>query len=305
MTHTLTAPTAPTMNHPTPNVSNVKHVSVPMAELEALAATPGSFLAATLPEWRKTLAATDGLIIHIAVTETCERYHDGDSTHITNVEAVVWHPVLGKATRKVLHWQPSTGSPTIRTPFSVNATPEVLEAYTKWYTEQFLPAAEAEYVKAQVSARTHKVECAIDEIRSTIRRGDVVTVARGRKYAKGLTGKVFWLGQDNYGNTKAGIATSDRRDVSGRNLDVAWVALANLDKTPTGGDAARIGELQAELALIGTKAFQDTLRGDIARKYSVVGSGMAHYWFAYTLDGRLAAGWASGEGCFEFKHFRV
>lgn len=73
----------------------------------------------------------------------------------------------------------------------------------------------------------HDVFHAIQAHRSP-KPGKQMVVARGRKVPKGTVGVVFWLGEDSYGNAKAGIRTSDEKD--GRKWkDVVWVAARHLE----------------------------------------------------------------------------
>lgn len=60
------------------------------------------------------------------------------------------------------------------------------------------------------------------------RNGKQMVVARGRKVPKGTVGVVFWLGQDSYGNAKAGLRTSDEKD-GHKWKDVVWVAARHLE----------------------------------------------------------------------------
>lgn len=62
----------------------------------------------------------------------------------------------------------------------------------------------------------------------TFRSGKRVKVARGRKIPIGTEGVIFWMGVDNWGKQKLGIATSDRK-VGGKFADVQWVAASNCD----------------------------------------------------------------------------
>lgn len=278
MTTTLTtAPTArtTTMNHP--SNPNKRHFTKPLSEFK-----PNPWAPHQLDQWAKDLAATDGLILSINIETEEYRGFDDWSTS-TNAVAVVWHPATGRAARRTLH-SFSGVTDTLHTPFAVNATPEVLEAYAKWYTEAFLPDQAQQFLAGQQRVRRSKIEARMAEIQSSIRRGDTVTVVRGRKHPKGLTGKVFWLGQDNFGNTKAGVATSDRRDTSGRNIDVIWVAVANLDKVVVGEEAKVIAELTEELAALYRPAYTAKVVADFVRENAAVGTLAAKYWWNYSLD---------------------
>lgn len=56
-----------------------------------------------------------------------------------------------------------------------------------------------------------------------IRKGQTVTVVKGRKVAKGTTGTIIWVGEDDWGNTRIGI-----KDSSGT---VHWTAASNVEAT--------------------------------------------------------------------------
>jgi len=60
----------------------------------------------------------------------------------------------------------------------------------------------------------------------TIEKGREVEVFKGRKVKVGTVGRVFWIGNSQYG-LRLGIATSDRKNSRGGNKDVAWVAEGN------------------------------------------------------------------------------
>lgn len=70
-------------------------------------------------------------------------------------------------------------------------------------------------------------------------KGDLVTVVKGRKVAKGTTGTLFWIGQKaTYGGysrwsqtevTKCGVALDDEKDERGFYKNVAWTYLENLE----------------------------------------------------------------------------
>ena len=275
MTTTLTAAPTTTMNHP----SNPKkrHFTKPLAEFK-----PNPWAPHLQEQWAKDLAATDGLILSINVETEEYRGFDDWSTSTVAV-AVVWHPATGRAARRTLHTF-SGVTDTLHTPFAVNATPEVLEAYAKWYTEAFLPDQAQQFLAAQQRVRSSKIKDRMAEIQSSIGRGDTVTVVRGRKHPKGLTGKVFWLGQDNFGNTKAGVATSDRRDASGRNIDVIWVAVANLDKVVEVEEGEVLSAYAEELAALYRPAYTAKVVSDFVRENAVVGTLTAKYWWNYALD---------------------
>ena len=87
---------------------------------------------------------------------------------------------------------------------TVDATPEVLEAYRVWRDRK---DAEARKLAAEREA-------------ATVRMGRSVRVARGRKVPIGTIGDVFWMGQNQWG-LRCGI-----RDADGK---THWTAAKNLD----------------------------------------------------------------------------
>ena len=89
-------------------------------------------------------------------------------------------------------------------------------------------------------------------IRHEVCKGKIVKVNRGRKVAKGTTGKVFWIGENSYGRT-VGIALTPRLcQKAGRNgrmfdsyVDVVFVSMANVDVVGSESDAALAAALEA------------------------------------------------------------
>lgn len=95
----------------------------------------------------------------------------------------------------------------------VDATPEVRQAYAAWEAERL----ERERLAQEAKAERKRLE-AIEREKKAVRKGRRVRVIRGRKTPKGTEGVVFWMGRG-----RVGLALTDRRDQTGRNLDVAWV----------------------------------------------------------------------------------
>jgi len=94
----------------------------------------------------------------------------------------------------------------------VDATPAAVAAHAAWMAARAAEKAAAEEARLEAQAE--------DRIRE-VRRGCRAVVARGRKVARGTEGRVFWLGQNDYG-WRAGLETDDGQTV--------WVALNNLDR---------------------------------------------------------------------------
>ena len=106
----------------------------------------------------------------------------------------------------------------------VDCDPEIIAQWTRECEEKRQREEKARYEReAQVR-------------RSEVVVGKIVRVNRGRKVAKGTTGKVFWIGNNGYGQS-VGIALTPRKGMkSGRNgrsyesfLDVVFVSLTNVD----------------------------------------------------------------------------
>lgn len=108
---------------------------------------------------------------------------------------------------------------------TLDATPEVLEAYSAWTAGRQRGEARARALAYYDERQREEIEAR----NNPAVRGRYVRVSRGRKVPIGTEGLVFWIGQDNYGGTKIGIATSTREDSRGRFADVVWTAAKNCD----------------------------------------------------------------------------
>lgn len=128
------------------------------------------------------------------------------------VYATVWDEERQETTEYTLELHDSCGG--VYASAEVDATPEVLVKYEAYKARKELDRQE--------SARLKEIE-RFEIEHNKVERGKRMMVTRGRKVAKGTTGKVFWLGVDHWGNTKAGLALSDERDSRGRYSDVVWV----------------------------------------------------------------------------------
>lgn len=117
------------------------------------------------------------------------------------------------------------GASTYNIVAKVDATPEVMEAYSAWKLGEKLGQ---NYARA-ISLYDRRQEEEISARKNPAVRGRYVRVSRGRKVPIGTEGLVFWTGEDNYGNIKIGIATSTREDSRGRFVDVVWTAAKNCD----------------------------------------------------------------------------
>ena len=154
--------------------------------------------------------------------------------------------------------------------WEVDATPEAVAAYNEWMLEVGIPQAADEKAKETRRKQWAALKGQIDSILSPEpRKGQVWEVVKGRKFAKGTRGKLFWSGTNQWGES-FGLATSDRKDEQGRNTDAIFVASGNLAYVPTDEDNAEVALLEQEIAALdsyesrccalfieeGTKAFK-------------------------------------------------
>lgn len=122
----------------------------------------------------------------------------------------------------------------------VDCDPEIIAQWTR-ECEEKRQRMEAEHRES--TARAYRAE---------VVNGKIVSVNRGRKVPKGTTGKVFWIGNNGYGQS-VGIATSTRKGMKpGRNgrsyesfLDVVFVSMANVDVVGAESDTALAAALTA------------------------------------------------------------
>lgn len=206
----------------------------------------------------------------LAVTgETGDWSHWDDYGVYSHVRLIVWNPAKGQAEQYVVYSRPYRYD-SIPSPFEVDASPEYQAAYAKWYAETYLPPIVAQSAKWDVGVESRKLSERIGSIQSDIQRGSLVTVVRGRKYAHGLTGKAFWMGQDKFGGTKVGVALSDRKDGQGRNADVMWIALGNLSKVLSPEEQSEVNELEARIK--GIMASEAERAAHYTAQYAVPGS---------------------------------
>lgn len=221
------------------------------------------------------LEQLDGLILKtftMAVT-----YTGGfDMETETQVEqrAVVWDAAAGEAKLMTLMvWDlRSHLDPYMKSPFVPNASEAVQKAYVEWYAKTYLPKTAAESATTQAMRDESKVQDSLNRLSGEIRRGDMVMVVAGRKYAHGLVGKTFWSGHDNYGNLKYGVALSDRKDVNGKNADVMWIAASNVEKLAQGVEAEEIERLKARVEETKSAGYKARLTSEFIAQYAETGS---------------------------------
>jgi hypothetical protein len=132
--------------------------------------------------------------------------------------------------------------------WEVDATPEAVANYNKWMVEVGIPQDAASRAN---DTRRKQWAALTEEVNAILcpkpQRGQVWEVVKGRKFAKGTRGKLFWYGTNQWGES-FGLATSDRKDEKGRNLDAIFVASGNLAYVPTDEDNAKVALLRQEIA---------------------------------------------------------
>jgi len=158
----------------------------------------------TSPRVRTGEVTYAGRVLHIDTT--LDRVMSDVWEYMTY--ATVWDDAEGRPTKVFLRGEGCETSAEAE----VDATTETVAAYDAWKAARAAEKAAADEARleAQAEARVREV-----------RRGCRAVVARGRKVAKGTEGRVFWLGQGDYG-WRAGLETDDGQTV--------WVALSNLDR---------------------------------------------------------------------------
>ncbi len=134
------------------------------------------------------------------------------------------------------------------TAWAVDASPETMAAYYKWLLTISLPTLALE--KGELAKRKH-IAAALNPTETSgptiLAKGQIYKVVRGRKVPHGTTGKVFWFGDKGWGMS-VGLSTSDRKDSNGRNLDVVFVALKNLEYVPDATTANAVAAATASRA---------------------------------------------------------
>lgn len=148
------------------------------------------------------------------------------------------------------------------TPLAITTDDAVLGAWREHFMDTIVPARAHFLACEQLGKRREQIENDIRAIEypSEVRRGETWVVVKGRKFAHGTVGKVFWVGTNRWG-TSAGIATSDRRDAQGRNLDAIFVSTSNLRKVLDDAEDCRVAQLRQQLdaTVVGSPAFDAML----------------------------------------------
>lgn len=169
--------------------------------------------------------------------------------------------------RRVTVWDEEQGKPltfdalVIKNQFAlwgVDADYETVAAYREWVRLVGGPAtakAHAEDARQRVLNRGNEEVAKI--LTPSLQRGQVLTVYKGRKFPIGAKGRVFWWGDNRWGMT-VGLATTERKDAKGKNLDVIFVALDNLKYEPTDADKAKVQEITTNYADWAAKTEEET-----------------------------------------------
>ena len=197
-------------------------------------------------------AETEGNIIALWERSETVQVMSDVWDYTTNQYALVWFPKEQAAKVIIIHYVVEYTNTGYGTPYQVDATPEVKAAFEKWYETTARPYIAQQNAQSTANEYNKVIEKEL-EATKMIHKGDVVTVARGRKFPLGLTGKLFWIGDSQWG-VKAGVALSTRKDEKGRNLDVMWIALSNLDKAETPENTKTRNELIAKREANNAKA---------------------------------------------------
>lgn len=134
------------------------------------------------------------------------------------------------------------------TAWDVDADESTMAEYYKWYLSVELPrlaAVEAAAEKGRALRDLEKAQASV-VAPPALARGQTYKVVRGRKVPIGTTGKVFWWGDKGWGMS-VGMNTSDRKDARGKNLDVVFVPLKNLEYVPNAQETAASAAAAAAL----------------------------------------------------------
>lgn len=89
----------------------------------------------------------------------------------------------------------------------------------RWSYCCWAPNHECDPARAAAEAARHAAK--ID--RGDIIKGQTITVVKGRKVAKGTTGVVFWVGEDDWGKGRIGFKGDDG--------ETYWTATSNVEVT--------------------------------------------------------------------------
>lgn len=119
-------------------------------------------------------------------------------------------------------------------------------AYHKWYTTVELDRESRHQAQESVKETIRSLNEQREKIvRPTPARGQTYKVVSGRKHPKGTTGKLFWWGTNNWGESY-GLAINDERDSRGKFKNVIFVASKNLEFVPDPTTDAALKQLDVE-----------------------------------------------------------
>jgi len=198
----------------------------------------------TFLKWKGRIIATDHKQEYIPLG-----HDDGEWRYW--VEVTVWDSSLKTGhtftsdSYEVYHKQ---SKPMLATVYAPCYTRQDWVDYHRWYTSVWADNNSSSLADADVADDTRKLKEQRDALAHPApARGQTYKVVAGRKHPKGTTGKLFWWGSNNYGESY-GLALNDERDQRGRFKNVIFVASKNLELVPDSTTAAAIKKLDDEIA---------------------------------------------------------
>lgn len=185
-----------------------------------------------------------GSVLRVVEEEREIRMSDYSDYYLA-VVVTVWDAEQGKALTFDAYTLQGNARLTL---WEVDADYGTIATYNEWVKS----VAAREKAKAYAEdARKRVLNRGEEELSNTLtpslQRGQVWTVCKGRKFPIGAKGRVFWWGTNRWGMT-VGLATTDRKDAKGKNLDVIFVAVDNLEYIPTEADLAKAEEIKTNYA---------------------------------------------------------
>jgi len=180
---------------------------------------------------------TLGKVVDIIETYETIRIWSDESTSGTVMRALVWDDNANKPMYVQIGYRSEYNQWGERyTVWEVDANAETRAKYLAWQTMNTLVGDLSKRVQSLTDARTQY---------EVLTKGHVAKVVRGRKYPKGITGKVTWIGQNKFG-VVAMLATSDRK-VGNRHADVIFITLDNLERVLTEDEQKSLNDLNDEI----------------------------------------------------------
>jgi hypothetical protein len=149
------------------------------------------------------------------------------------------------------------------TMWQVDATPEVLDKVKDWCFTVAAPNAAKMMAERAYNSVIASHDKKVAELRNPkVAKGRLVEIVAGRKYPRGTKGKVFWMGENRWG-TSVGIATTERKDETGRYADVIFTSPSNLMAFAATEEIAKADAIDAEKTAdakgCANKVYADTL----------------------------------------------